>query len=364
MLGVVIGLSVLFQWASGGLFLSPMNVTNLVFQGAYLIVLAPAMLMVMVTGRLDLSVGSIAAFASAVLAVLLLDGNVPVIVAVPGVLLLGAVVGALQGYLIARLRIPMFITTLSGMLIWRGLTLVILKGETRAPLATALTRITTGFVPAGLALALATVGVLGLLWRRPFRTGSRLCRSWWAWSWSKRVGLLTGMVVASVTTVLLMMHRGVPVVVLIVAIPAMATAFLLERTVFGRYLYACGAAPKTARFSGVRNERVLLLVYLNNGLMAALAGVFVAGRLNAVTPKAGTSFELEAITACLIGGASMVGGVGRIGPVLLGSILIGVLNNGLSLTGIGGETLIKAGIMLAAGYADTMHPNHHGVMTD
>jgi putative multiple sugar transport system permease protein len=340
----IAALAVLFQWASDGLFLTPMNVSNLVFQGAYLIVLAPAMLMVLATGRLDLSVGGVVAFSGAVLAVLLLEWNVPALVSIPTVLLVGAAIGAFHGYLIAVLRIPMFIATLSGMLIWRGLTMVILKGETKAPLPSYLTEVATEFLAPGWALALAAGLSLVLIVRHATQVGA----------WIRRPGPLAGTVMMIVTGVLLMFHRGVPLPALVVSIPAIATWFLLERTIFGRHLYAFGAAPETAHLSGVRTRRVLLLVYLNNGFMAALAGLIVAGRLNAVTPKAGTLFELDAITACLLGGASMVGGVGRIGPVLLGAILIGVLNNGLSLTGIGNGALIKAAIMLAAGYADTI----------
>lgn len=344
MLIFIAALAALFQWGSGGLFLSPMNVSNLVFQGAYLVVLAPAMLLVMVTGRLDLSVGGIVGFTGAVLSVLLLEWNVPALLSIPTVLLLGAAIGAFHGYLIAVLRIPMFITTLSGMLIWRGLTMVILKGETRAPLDAHVTEAATGFLSPGVMLAFVLGVSCVLVLRRP--TGIA--------SWIRQPGPMAGIVMTLLVGVLLMLHRGIPVLAVIVSIPAVATAFLLERTILGRHLYAFGAAPKTARLSGVRTRRVLLLVYLNNGLMAALTGLIVAGRLNAVTPKAGNLFELDAITVCLLGGASMVGGVGRIGPVLLGAILIGVLNNGLSITGIGGEALIKATIMLAAGYADTM----------
>lgn len=356
MLIFLIILVAFFQAASGGLFLSPINVTNLVFQGAYLIVLAPAMLMVMVTGRLDLSVGGIVAFTGAVLAVLLHQGQVPIILAVFAVLALGAVIGALHGYLIAYLHIPMFITTLSGMMIWRGLTMVILKGETRAPLNSHLTATVSGFVSPGVFVALAAATAGAALWmswsRDPIRAHHRLSGD--SGAVMIRVVRFMGIGVAISTIALLNAYRGVPVLALIVTLPAVATTFLLERTMFGRHLYAFGAAPGTARLSGVRTRPVLLLVYLNNGLMAALAGLIVAGRLNAVTPKAGNLFELEAITACLIGGASMVGGVGRIGPVLLGAITIGVLNNGLSLAGIGGEGLIKAGILLAAGYLDTL----------
>ena len=337
-------LAVLFQLASNGLFLSPMNVSNLVFQGAYLIVLAPAMLMVMVTGRLDLSVGAIVAFTSAVLSVLLLDWNVPILFSIPAVLILGAAIGALHGFLIAGLRIPMFITTLSGMLIWRGLTMVILKGETKAPLATPLTEAATGFLSPIMVLGVA-VAILLVIFQRYRPAISLLLR---------RPAFVTGVLFTIGAGVLLTSHRGIPALSFIVAIPALATTFLLERTIFGRHVYAFGAAPQAARLSGVRTRHILVLVYLNNGFMAALTGLIVAGRLNAVTPKAGNLFELEAITVCLLGGASMAGGVGRIGPVFLGAILIGVLNNGLSITGIGGGVLIKAAIMLAAGYADAV----------
>lgn len=222
--------------------------------------------------------------------------------------------------------------------------MVILKGETKSPLTNYLTEAATGFISPGVVLAVGLGLLVVLIIRRPSYIGS----------WFQQPSLLTGFVFTVLLATLLMLYRGIPVPALVVSIPAIATAFLLERTIFGRHLYAFGAAPQTAHLSGVRTRRVLLLVYLNNGLMAALAGLIVAGRLNAVTPKAGNLFELDAITVCLVGGASMVGGVGRIGHVLLGAILIGVLNNGLSITGIGNEALIKAMIMLTAGYADTV----------
>tara|TARA_B100000614_G_scaffold241280_1_gene242291 strand:- start:44 stop:1168 length:1125 start_codon:yes stop_codon:yes gene_type:complete len=360
---------VLFQLTTGGILFRPMNVNNLVLQNSYVLILATGMLLVIITGRIDLSVGSVVAFVGAVSAVMMVDWNVPVGVTIVAALLIGAAVGAFHGYLIAYMKIPMFITTLGGMLIWRGLTMVILKGQTKAPFDESFQAIAAGYLPGRdirigsfntialvFGLILSAIFVVLLLRSRKDKVkyGFEVPPGWIE---ALRIGFIV--LAVNLLTFSLADYNGIPIVLILLLGLVTFYTFLTQNTIFGRHIYALGGNAKAAKLSGVKTERVLFMVYMNNGLMAALAGLVVAGRLNAATPKAGTMFELDAIASCFIGGASATGGVGTVIGAIVGGLVMGVLNNGMSIMGVSvdWQQTIKGVVLLIAVFFDVITKN-------
>lgn len=360
---------VLFQMLTGGILFRPMNVNNLVMQNAYVLILATGMLLVIITGRIDLSVGSVVAFVGAVAAVMMVDWGFPVAITIVAALLIGMGVGAFHGYLIAYLGIPMFITTLGGMLIWRGLTMVILKGQTKAPFATSFQAIAAGYLPGrdirigefntialifGLLLSLVFVYLMLRSRRSKVKYGFEVPPAW-----IEGLKMVFIVVAVNLLTFSLSDYNGIPIVLIVLLGLVSFYTFLTQRTILGRHIYALGGNAKAAMLSGVKTKRVLFLVYMNNGLMAALAGIVVAGRLNAATPKAGTMFELDAIAACFIGGASATGGIGTIVGAIVGGLVMGVLNNGMSIMGVSvdWQQTIKGIVLLLAVFFDVVTKN-------
>lgn len=360
---------VLFQLLTGGILFRPMNVNNLVMQNAYVLILATGMLLVIITGRIDLSVGSVVAFVGAVSAVMMVDWGWPVAITILAALLIGMAVGAFHGYLIAYMHIPMFITTLGGMLIWRGLTMVILKGQTKAPFARSFQAIAAGYLPGrhirigpyntvalvvGLVLSAVFVFLILRSRKSKMKYGFEVPP---AWIEGLRIAFIV--VAINMLTVSLSEYNGIPIVLILLLFLVSVYTFLTQHTILGRHIYALGGNAKAAKLSGVKTERVLFLVYMNNGLMAALAGLVVAGRLNAATPKAGNMFELDAIAACFIGGASATGGIGTVVGAIIGGLVMGVLNNGMSIMGVSidWQQAIKGIVLLLAVLFDVATKN-------
>jgi putative multiple sugar transport system permease protein len=367
--GMVIALVLimaLFQLLTGGILFRPMNVNNIVLQNAYVLILATGMLLVIITGRIDLSVGSVVAFVGAISAVMMVDWDVPVGITIVAALLIGMAVGAFHGYLIAFLKIPMFITTLGGMLIWRGLTMVILKGQTKAPFDQSFQAIAAGYLPGreirigsfntialvfGLVLSAIFVVLLIRSRKSKIKYGFEVPPGWIE---ALRIGFIV--VAVNLLTFSLADYNGIPIVLILLLGLVLFYTFITQRTILGRHIYALGGNAKAAKLSGVKTERILFLVYTNNGLMAALAGLVVAGRLNAATPKAGNMFELDAIASCFIGGASATGGVGTIVGAIVGGLVMGVLNNGMSIMGVSvdWQQAIKGVVLLLAVFFDVV----------
>lgn len=360
--GMVVALAaivILFQIWTSGILLKPLNVTNIVQQNGYILILAIGMVMVIISGHIDLSVGSIAGFVGAMSAVLMIQNAMPWPVAVTLCLLMGAVIGAWQGFWIAYVGIPSFIVTLAGMLVFRGATQYLLEGQSIAPFPRSFTQVSSGFLPELGANSLyhwPTV-ILGLLvmvaavWQqvRQRRTQSRYGfdvapLGWFVFKCAAIVAALAAF------TLLLASYRGVPVVGIILAVAFVIYAFIMRGTVFGRQVYAVGGNEAAARLSGVKTKRTTFLVFVNMGLLSALAGLLFAARLNSATPQAGIGMELEAIAAAFIGGASATGGVGTVLGAIIGGFVLGVLNNGMSLIGIGSDVqqVIKGLVLLAA----------------
>ncbi|MCW2776617.1 MAG: sugar transporter permease [Frankiales bacterium] len=367
-LGVIV---VLFQVLSHGILLKPLNVTNLIQQNSYILILAIGMVIVIINGHIDLSVGSLAGFVGAAGAVLMVDHSVPWPLAVVLSLLIGAAAGAFQGFWIAYIGIPSFIVTLAGMLLFRGGTQILLKSQSKAPFPTGFQKISSGFLPeVGPSTNYHNITLLlGLL-----AAGSALFFEVRRRRMERRYGfpsLPTAffaakcaliVLVTAVFTLLLASYRGAPVVLLILGVLLLVYGFVMRTTVIGRHVYAIGGNKAAAQLSGVKNNRVTFLVFVNMGLLSALAGLVFAARLNAGTPNAGINFELEAIAAAFIGGASASGGVGTVFGAIIGGVVLGVLNNGMSLVGIGTDyqQVIKGLVLLAAVGFDVYNKKKNG----
>ncbi|MGW5780681.1 multiple monosaccharide ABC transporter permease [Streptomyces sp. NPDC003863] len=355
-LGLIV---LLFQVWTGGDLLLPRNVSNLVLQNSYILILAIGMMIVIISGHIDLSVGSLMALVGGIGAVLMVQHHLAWPVAVLLTLLLGAVAGALQGFFIAYVGIPSFIVTLAGMLLFRGLTEIFLKGQTLGPFPDGLQKIANGFLPevgpqtnyhnVTLLLGLGLIAYVVFQEIRDRRRQREFTLE------ALPTGLfalkVTALVAAVlVTTLLLASYKGAPVVLLILAVLLVGFGYVMRNAVIGRHVYAIGGNLPAAKLSGVKDKKVTFAVFLNMGMLAALAGLVFAARFNAASPKAGVNFELEAIAAAFIGGASMSGGVGTILGAIIGGLVLGVLNNGMNLVGVGTDwqQVIKGLVLLAA----------------
>ena len=349
-------------------FLSAQNITNLFLQNSYVIIMALGMLLVIVSGHIDLSVGSVAAFTGAVAATLTVTMGWPVIAVIPTVLIVGGLIGAAQGYWVAYWRIPSFIVTLAGMLVFRGLTLWLLGGQNIGPFPKSFQALSTGFIPDLFmvgkpnvtALVVVAVAALILIWlgqrarKRDAEFGIEpepMALFWARNLIVSAVLIFVGYKLAS--------FRGLPNVVVVLTILTVLYAFFTENTTAGRRIYALGGNEKAAKLSGINTNRLVFLCFVNMGVLASLAGMIVTARLNSATPKAGTGFELDVIAAVFIGGASMTGGSGKIIGVVVGALIMGVMNNGMSILGIGidYQQVIKGLVLLAAVIFDVYNKN-------
>ncbi|WEO97629.1 multiple monosaccharide ABC transporter permease [Streptomyces sp. FXJ1.172] len=355
-LGLIV---VLFQFWTGGDLLLPRNVSNLVLQNSYILILAIGMMLVIIAGHIDLSVGSITAFVGAFAAVLTVQHGVAWPLALVLCLLVGAAAGSVQGFLIAYLGIPSFIVTLAGMLLFRGLTEILLKGQTLGPFPNGLQKIGNGFLPEvgpntnyhNLTLLLGIVLITAVVWQEVRDRRRQQEFSLDVVPRNLFLLKLVALVAAIVTlTMLLASYDGAPIVLIILGALVGGYGYVMRNSVFGRHIYAIGGNLPAAKLSGVKDKRITFQVFLNMGVLAALAGLVVAARLNAASPKAGDGFELEAIASSFIGGASMSGGVGTVLGAIIGGLVLGVLNNGMNLLSVGTDwqQVIKGLALLAA----------------
>ncbi len=350
-----------FQVLTGGILLRPLNVTNIILQNSYVLILAMGMLLCIISGgNIDLSVGSIVAFIGAVSATFIIRGGMNVWVSIVLLLGVGILIGMWQGFWIAYMEIPSFIVTLAGMLVFRGLTLVILKGRTIGPFPSSFQSLSSGFIPdilggsGGKHLLTIVAGIVASLVfvlleilknnrkrKLQYPVPSKL---------ATLIKLVFGVAIINAFTVTVASYRGISLIMIILIVLIAIYTVITNRTTFGRHIYAMGGNAKAATLSGINTKRVLFIVYANMGLLAAFAGIVIAGRLNAATPKAGQSFELDAIASCFIGGASTTGGVGTIFGTIIGALIMGVLNNGMSIMGVSvdWQQTIKGMVLLFA----------------
>ncbi|THE11328.1 sugar ABC transporter permease [Bacillus timonensis] len=360
----------LFWILTDGISFSSLNLTNLILQNGFILVLAIGMVLVIITGNIDLSVGSVVAIVGAIAGVLMINHNVPVWLAIILSLVVGAIIGIWQGFWIAYVGIPSFIVTLASMLIFRGLTLYLLDGKSLAPFPESFGMLSGGFLPAIgsgdlhlLTILLSVILSIVLIYMEFRNRKKQLVYSLEVsplWLSVTKMALLIAVI--NWFAYQLALNKGIPTVLIIVIILIVIYTFVMKNTVMGRHVYATGGNQKAADLSGIKTKRVVFWVFVNNGVIAALAGLMFASRLNSATPAAGNMLELDAIAAVFIGGASMAGGVGTVIGAIVGGLVMGIMNNGMSLIGVGidWQQAIKGLVLLLAVGFDIYNKNRAG----
>lgn len=357
-----------FQIMTDGVLLKPLNITNIILQNSYILILAIGMVILIILGDIDLSVGSITAFVGALSAIFTIKMGLPMPLAIVLCLVIGGAIGAFQGFWVAYVKVPAFIATLAGMLIFRGLTIVVLDGKSLAPFPKSFQMISSGFIPdisSSSPIHIVTiivgilVGVLFILFS--FKDRQKKLKyefeveSYYLFILKNCLTLL----VLGWFTYVMASYEGFPNVLIILAVLIMAYRFVTNQTTAGRYIYATGGNEKAAGLSGINTRKIKFWMFVNMGVLSAVAGLIFSARLNAATATAGNGFELDAIAACYIGGASAYGGVGTVLGAIVGGLVMGVLNNGMSLMGIGvdWQQAIKGLVLLFAVAFDIYNKN-------
>ena len=357
MLIVLVAIVILGTILTKGILIKPMNISNLINQNAYIVILAVGMLLCILTGgNIDLAVGSTVALVGACAGTFIITWGWNTYLSVVLCLLLGILIGFWQGFWIAYVRIPAFIVTLSGQLVFRGLTLMMLKGLTISPFPEDYMRLTTGFIGTAdtrKTIALV-VGIVVAIVYVILQIRNRLNRKKKGYELESLAAsvIRSAIIVAVVLWLFYMLskYRGIPTVMITLALVLLVYSFITSKTVMGRHLYAIGGNEKAARLSGINTNKMLFLAYVNMSFLAAVAGIAFSARLNGASPQAGQSFELDAIGSCYIGGASAYGGVGTVGGALIGALIMGILNNAMSILGISqdAQQMVKGLVLLAA----------------
>lgn len=357
---VLVVLVVLFTANTEGRMILPQNVNNLIAQNAYVFILATGMLFCILTGgNIDLSVGSVVCFVSAVGGKMIVGHGMNSYLTMAVMLLVGIAIGAWQGFWIAYVRIPPFIVTLAGMLAFRGLSNVVLEGQTLAPMPESYLALFNNYIPDPFGtetfnVVCFAVGILVCVIYAVFVFRNRANRVKKGYQVEGLGSTIVKMAVICIAVLLFMFrlaqYKGIPnSLVWVVAIIAIYT-YIASKTTSGRYFYAVGGNEKATKLSGINTNKVYFLAYLNMGLLAAVAGMITMARMNSANPQAGTNFEMDAIGACFIGGASAYGGTGTVPGVIIGALLMGVLNLGMSIMGIDQnlQKVVKGLVLLAA----------------
>ena len=366
----LIAVYVIFAVMTGGKNLSPINVNNLIMQNAYVIILAVGMLLCVLTGNVDLGVGSVVATCGAVAGTLIIDFGMSTPVAMIASLAVGMLFGVFVGFFVSKLAIPPFIVTLATMLMGRGICYVVLASQTKGPLPASYNWISTGFLPTirvgnldmiSLIVGAAISVLIVLLELKSIAT-------------AKKNGLPTApawqLIIKDVVIIGIVMfffyklagYSGIPVLLILLAVVVGIYHFITTQTVAGRQIYAMGGNAKAARLSGINTDKVFFWVYANMGLLCGLAGIVLSARNQSATPKAGDGFEMDAIASCYIGGAATSGGIGTIIGAVVGALIMGVLNNGMSLAGFDTnvQKIVKGAVLLGAVTVDLVSKRKKG----
>jgi putative multiple sugar transport system permease protein len=354
-----------FSVQTGGAILLPMNVSNLISQNAYVFVLATGMLLCILTGgNIDLSVGSVVCFVGAVGAILMVNHNVPVALAIIIMILIGTAIGAFQGFWIAFVRIPPFIVTLAGMLVFRGLSNVVLNGLTVSIKdKTSFVNLFGGgancYIPdlfggASLNLTCLFGGIIAATILVILQVTGRIKKKNSGYELEPIVTFAIKLIVLAGVLLIfaykLAQHKGIPSVLIWVLVVVLIYGYITSNTTVGRYFYAVGGNEKATKLSGIDTNKVYFLAYTNMGFLAALAGMITIARLTSAQPTYGQNYEMDAIGSCFIGGASAYGGIGTVPGVIVGAVLMGVINLGMSLMGVDAnmQKVVKGVVLLAA----------------
>ena len=368
MLIALIAVMLFFQVQTHGILFKPVNITNLVLQNSYIITMALGMLLIIVTGWIDLSVGSVVAVVGALAGVMMVRYHVEWGITLAICLGVGAAIGAFQGFWVSYLKIPAFIVTLAGMLIFRGLTFILLQGESVGPFPTEFQKISSGFIPdifnfPGLHLTTLVLGAIFSVILIVLDIQNRRDQKKYSFEVTPLYFAIAKNVVITAAVMglcyLMASYKGLPNVLILLFVLITGYTFLTNRTILGRRIYAMGGNEKATRLSGVDTKQLLFLTFVNMGILSALAGIIVAARLNSATPNAGDGMELDVIAACFIGGASASGGIGTVVGAVVGAFLVGVLNNGMSIMGVGidWQKVVKGLVLLLAVLFDVYNKN-------
>jgi putative multiple sugar transport system permease protein len=369
---------VLFTVLTNGALLQPQNISNIVVQNSYILILAIGMILIIISGHIDLSVGSVVAVTGAVGAVLMVNNHVPWLLALVITLVVGGLIGAWQGYWVAYFGIPAFIVTLAGMLLFRALTLIVLGNQGIGPFPDQIRTLANGFTPSyfgniglgplgGADLFTFLVGLVAVGGIAFTQWRTRAARQSYNQPVDPMPLFLLKIAVAAAAVLFIVVQlarfRNLPWVLVLLAILVLGYSLVTNRTVFGRQIYAVGGNLQAATLSGVKVKSVVFWLFVNMGVLAAIAGVIFAGRLNQAGPTAGNQFELDAIAAAFIGGAAVQGGVGKVVGAITGGLIMGVINNGMSLIGAPSERvmLVKGIVLLAAVAFDVWTKRRAGV---
>ncbi|MBN2435487.1 MAG: sugar ABC transporter permease [Spirochaetes bacterium] len=367
LIGVIVLFQVLLAATGRGSLLNPANVSNIISQNSYVVILATGMLLCILTGgNIDLSVGAIVCVIGAIAGTLIVEMGVNIYVGMAVCLVAGVAIGAWQGFWIAYVGIPPFITTLAGFLYWRGFAHLILNGLTISPFPDNYLKYFTSFLPSSKEVLLSpeeaafvkmvtiAVGaiicllfVAYLIFDRKTKTKKGYDVDSWMTIGAKIAIICGGVMYASW---LLANHKGIPVVLILLAVIVLSYSYFTTKMVPGRHFYALGGNEKATRLSGIDTKKIMFFAYTNMGFLSAVAGLVVAGRFNSANPAAGNLYELDAIGACFIGGASAYGGTGTVGGAVIGAMFMGVLNNGMSYLGLDAnwQKTVKGLVVLAA----------------
>ncbi len=354
----LIAVYVIFAILTGGKNMSPANINNLIMQNGYIVILAVGMLLCVLTGNVDLGVGSIVATCGAVIGIGMVDYGWNMWIAIIASLIVGLLCGMFAGFFISKLGIPPFIVTLATMLMGRGLTYVLLQAQTKGPLPNDFVYIGAGFLPTikvgniDLVCLIVAAVVSVLIVLAELKSIATKKKYGFATNPTWQLIVKDGIIIAIVWFFFykLACYSGIPFVLVLMALLVGLYHFITTKTVAGRQVYALGGNAKAAKLSGINTEKVFFWVYTNMGLLCAVAGIVLSARNASSTPKAGDQFEMDAIASCYIGGAATSGGIGTIIGAVVGAFIMGILNNGMSLYGFSTDLqkIVKGAVLLGA----------------
>lgn len=364
----LIAIYLVFALLTKGANLTPMNINNLIMQNGYVVILAIGMLLCVLTGNIDLGVGSVVAVCGSFAGIIMMDLKMNMWVAIIAALLVGLLTGVFAGFFIAYLGIPPFVTTLATMLMGRGLTYTLLQAQTKGPFDQSYNFIGAGFLPVvkipfgdgTLDLVSIVVAVIAsaLLIYSEIRSNATKKKYNFAVNPTWQIALKLGIMLFIIWFFFykLARYNGLPFVLLIMVILIAIYGFITSKTVAGRQIYALGGNRKAANLSGIDTNKVFFWVYVNMGLLSAIAGIVLSARNGSATPKAGDGFEMDAIASCYIGGAAVAGGAGTIVGAVVGAFIMGILNNGMSLFGWSTDIqkIVKGAVLLGAVTLDVL----------
>ncbi len=348
-----------FTWQTSGALLSAQNITNLIAQNSYVVILAVGMLLCILTGgNIDLSVGSIVCLIGALAGKMIVEFKMNIGVAIVFCILTGLLIGAWQAFWIAYVRIPPFIVTLAGMLLWRGVALLVLNGLTISPFPDNYLALFNSYIGAPRLALIMGIAITVLF--VAFKCFSRQTKKKKGYEQENLAVEVIRTAIISVVIIALgyklSLYKGIPMILVLLAVIVALYSYYTSKTVPGRYYYAIGGNEKAAKLSGIDTNKVYFKAYLNMAFLSAVAALVCVARFNSSAPTAGTNYEMDAIGACFIGGASAYGGIGTVPGVVIGAIFMGVLNNGMSIMGIDAnwQKAVKGLVLLAAVVFDVM----------